>query len=385
MIKNIKLLNKIAKVGTDKLDPKYFNVGEDVDAPYGIMVRSANMLDMEFNPELRAIARAGAGVNNIPIERCTDAGIVVFNTPGANANAVKELVIAGLMLASRNVVGGVEWAKTLEADVAKQVEKGKSKFGGVEVFGKTLGVIGLGAIGGMVANTAVHLGMDVVGCDPYLSVEGAWNLNHHVSKAVQYDDVYACADYITLHVPSTPQTKGMINKETIAKMKDGVRILNFSRADLVVAADMKEAMESGKVASYVTDFPTEDVLAIPGVVAIPHLGASTEESEDNCAVMAAQELSDYMINGNIKNSVNFPAISMPRSTDCRLCILHKNIPSMLAKFTTLCSEQGINIENMTNKSRGDVAFTMIDVNGKPADASIEMLKSLEAVMRVRVI
>ena len=385
MIKNIKLLNKIAKVGTDKLDPKYFNVGEDVDAPYGIMVRSANMLDMEFNPELRAIARAGAGVNNIPIERCTDAGIVVFNTPGANANAVKELVIAGLMLASRNVVGGVEWAKTLEADVAKQVEKGKSKFGGVEVFGKTLGVIGLGAIGGMVANTAVHLGMDVVGCDPYLSVEGAWNLNHHVSKAAQYDDVYSCADYITLHVPSTPQTKGMINKETIAKMKDGVRILNFSRADLVVAADMKEAMESGKVAAYVTDFPTEDVLAIPGVVAIPHLGASTEESEDNCAVMAAQELSDYMINGNIKNSVNFPAISMPRSTDCRLCILHKNIPSMLAKFTTLCSEQGINIENMTNKSRGDVAFTMIDVNGKPADASIEMLKSLEAVMRVRVI
>ena len=385
MIKNIKLLNKIAKVGTDKLDPTYFNVGEEVDAPYGIMVRSANMLDMEFNPELRAIARAGAGVNNIPIERCTEAGIVVFNTPGANANAVKELVVAGLMLASRNVVGGVEWAKNLTEDVAKQVEKGKSKFSGVEVYGKTLGVIGLGAIGGMVANTAVHLGMDVVGCDPYLSVEGAWNLNHHVNKAAQYDDIYACADYITLHVPSTPQTKGMINKETIAKMKDGVRILNFSRADLVVATDIKEAMESGKVSAYVTDFPTEDVLAIPGVVAIPHLGASTEESEDNCAVMAAQELSDYMLNGNIKNSVNFPAISMPRSTDCRLCILHKNIPSMLAKFTTLCSEQGINIENLTNKSRGEVAFTMIDVNGKPADASIEMLKSLEAVMRVRVI
>ena len=385
MIKNIKLLNKIAKVGTDKLDPAYFNVGEDVDAPYGIMVRSANMLDMEFNPELRAIARAGAGVNNIPIDRCTEAGIVVFNTPGANANAVKELVIGGLMLASRDVVGGVEWAKTLTEDVAKQVEKGKSKFGGVEVYGKTLGVIGLGAIGGMVANTAVHLGMDVLGCDPYLSVEGAWNLNHHVSKAAQYDDVYACADYITLHVPSTPQTKGMINKETLAKMKDGVRILNFSRADLVVAEDMKEAMQSGKVAAYVTDFPTEAVLDIPGVVAIPHLGASTEESEDNCAVMAAQELSDYMINGNIKNSVNFPAISMPRTTDCRLCILHKNIPSMLAKFTSLCSEQGINIENMTNKSRGEVAFTMLDVNGKPADASIEMLKSLEAVMRVRVI
>jgi len=385
MIKNIKLLNKIAKVGTDRLSPEYFNVGEDVAAPYGIMVRSASMLDMEFNPELRAIARAGAGVNNIPIERCTDAGIVVFNTPGANANAVKELVVCGLMLASRNVIGGVEWAKTLREDVAKQVEKGKSQFSGVEVFGKTLGVIGLGAIGGMVANAAVHLGMDVVGCDPYLSVEGAWNLNHHVTKAAKYEDVYAAADYITLHVPSTPQTKGMINRETIAKMKDGVRILNFSRADLVVASDVKEAMESGKIAAYVTDFPTEQVLDIPGAVAIPHLGASTEEAEDNCAVMAAQQLADYILNGNIRNSVNFPAVSMPRSTDCRLCILHKNVPSMLARFTALCSEQGINIENLTNKSRGDVAFTLIDVNGKPEEASIQKLKEMEEVMRVRVI
>ena len=385
MIKNIKLLNKIAKVGTDKLDKTLFNVGEDVEAPYGIMVRSANMLDMEFNPELRAIARAGAGVNNIPIDRCTEAGIVVFNTPGANANAVKELVICGLMLASRDVVGGIKWAGTLTEDVAKQVEKGKSKFAGVEVRGKTLGVIGLGAIGGMVANAAVHLNMDVIGCDPYLSVEGAWNLNHHVNKAAQYDEVYAVSDYITLHVPSTPTTKGMINKETIAKMKDGVRILNFSRADLVVASDLKEALESGKVAAYVTDFPTEEVINVPGVVAIPHPGASTEESEDNCAVMAALELSDYMINGNIRNSVNFPAISMPRSTDCRLCILHKNVPSMLARFTSLCSEQGINIENMTSKARGDVAFTLLDVNGKPADASIDALKALDSVMRVRVI
>ncbi len=385
MIKNIKLLNKIAKVGTDKLDRELFNVGEDVENPYGIMVRSANMLDMEFNPELRAIARAGAGVNNIPIDRCTEAGIVVFNTPGANANAVKELVICGLMLASRNVVGGVEWAKTLTEDVAKQVEKGKSKFAGVEVRGKTLGVIGLGAIGGMVANTAVHLGMDVVGCDPYLSVEGAWNLNHHVQKGAKYEDLYESADYLTLHVPSTPQTKGMINKETIAKMKDGVRILNFSRADLVVAADIKEALESGKVAAYVTDFPTEDILGVPGVVAIPHLGASTEESEDNCAVMAALQLADYMSNGNIRNSVNFPAISMPRSGDCRLCILHKNIPAMLAGFTTLCSEQGINIENMTNKSRGDVAFTLLDVTGTPDEASIAKLKAMDGVMRVRVL
>ena len=385
MIKNIKLLNKIAKIGTDKLDRSLFNVGEDVDAPYGIMVRSASMHEMEFNSELRAIARAGAGVNNIPIERCTENGIVVFNTPGANANAVKELVIAGLMLASRDVVGGVKWAGTLTEDVAGQVEKGKSKFAGVEVAGKTLGVIGLGAIGGMVANTAVHLRMEVVGCDPYLSVEAAWSLNHHIEKAATYNDIYACSDYITLHVPSTPQTKGMINKDTIAKMKDGVRILNFARADLVNADDLKEALASGKVAAYVTDFPTEEVINVPGVVAIPHLGASTAESEDNCAVMAAMELGDYIANGNIRNSVNFPAVSMPRSSDCRLCILHKNVPAMLTKFTAICAEQGINIENMTSKSRGDVAYTMLDVNGKPEDASVQILKDMADVMRVRVL
>ncbi len=385
MIKNIKLLNKIAKVGTDKLDRSLFNVGEDVEAPYGIMVRSANMLDMEFNPELRAIARAGAGVNNIPIDRCTEQGVVVFNTPGANANAVKELVICGLMLASRNVVGGVAWANTLTEDVAKQVEKGKSQFAGVEVAGKTLGVIGLGAIGGMVANTAVHLRMDVVGCDPYLSVEAAWNLNHHITKAPTYDDIYGCADYITLHVPSTPQTKGMICKETIAKMKDGVRILNFSRADLVNAADLKEALESGKVAAYVTDFPTEDVINTKGVVAIPHLGASTEESEDNCAVMAAQELADYLANGNVRNSVNFPAISMPRSGDVRICILHKNIPAVISGITTCFSEQGLNIENMTNKSRGDVAYTIIDVTGAVGNDSLDKLKAIEGVIRVRIL
>ena len=385
MIKNVKLLNKIAKVGTDKLDPKLFNVGEDVDAPYGIMVRSANMLDMEFNPELRAIARAGAGVNNIPIDRCTENGVVVFNTPGANANGVKELVIAGLMLASRDVVGGVKWAATLENDVAKQVEKGKGKFAGVEIAGKTLGVIGLGAIGGMVANTAVHLRMDVVGCDPYMSIEAAWNLNHHVAKAATYDDIYAVSDYITLHVPATPQTKGMINKETIAKMKDGVRILNFSRSDLVNAADLKEALESGKVAAYVTDFPTEEVLNVKGIVAIPHLGASTEESEDNFAVMAAQELSDYLANGNIRNSVNFPAVSMPRSGDARICVLHKNVPAVISSITTVCSEQGLNIENMTNKSRGEVAYTIIDLTGKADVESLNKLKALDAVIRVRIL
>ena len=385
MIKNIKLLNKIAKVGTDRLDPALFNVGEDVDAPYGIMVRSANMLEMEFNPELRAIARAGAGVNNIPIDRCTENGVVVFNTPGANANGVKELVIAGLMLSSRDVVGGIVWAGTLTEDVAKQVEKGKGKFAGCEVLGKKLGVIGLGAIGGMVANTALHLGMDVVGCDPFMSVEAAWKLDSHVEKAVSYDDIYACADYITLHVPATKETKGMINKDTIAKMKDGVKILNFARADLVNAADLKEALESGKVSAYVTDFPTEEVLNVKGIVAIPHLGASTEESEDNCAVMAADELADYIANGNIRNSVNFPAVSMPRTGEARLCVLHKNVPAVISSITTVCSEQGLNIENMTNKSRGEVAYTLIDLAGAPEADSLDKLKAIDGVIRVRII
>ena len=385
MIKNVKLLNKIAKVGTDKLDRALFNVGEDVEAPYGIMVRSANMLDMEFNSELRAIARAGAGVNNIPIDRCTEQGIVVFNTPGANANAVKELVIAGLMLASRDVVGGVVWAGALTENVAKQVEKGKSNFAGVEVLGKKLGVVGLGAIGGMVANTALHLGMSVVGCDPFMSVEAAWKLDSHVEKAASYDEIYAVADYITLHVPSTPQTKGMINRETIARMKDGVRILNFARADLVDAEAIKEALESGKVAAYVTDFPTEEVIGVKGIVAIPHLGASTEESEDNCAVMAAMELADYLANGNIANSVNFPAISMPRSGEARICVLHKNIPAVISGITTICSAQGINIENMMSKSRGDVAYTILDLAGKADAVSLDMLKAIEGVIRVRIL
>ena len=384
-MKNIKLLNKIAKVGTDRLPADKYNVGDGVDCPSGIMVRSAAMHDYAFNPELLAIARAGAGVNNIPIEKCTNEGIVVFNTPGANANGVKELVICGLMLSARDVVGGVQWAQTLTEDVAKAVEKGKSQFAGSEILGKTLGVIGLGAIGGLVANSAVHLGMDVVGCDPFLSVEGAWNLNHHVRKGASYDTIYSEADFLTLHVPSTPQTKGMINKNTLAQMKDGVKILNFSRADLVVADDLKDALASGKVSAYVTDFPTEEILGVKGVVAIPHLGASTEESEDNCAVMAALELDDYLTDGNIKNSVNFPAVSMPRSADCRVCVLHKNIPAMLSTITAAFSECGINIENMTNKSRGDAAYTMLDIVGEANDDILDKLTSTEGIIRVRVL
>ncbi|MBQ7384339.1 MAG: 3-phosphoglycerate dehydrogenase, partial [Clostridia bacterium] len=285
-MKNILCLNKIAAVGTDKLDKNLYNVGTDVENPDAIMVRSAAMHDMTFAPEMLAIARAGAGVNNIPVDRCSKEGIVVFNTPGANANGVKELAICALMLASRNVIGGIKWVDTLVGTegVAKAVEAGKSKFAGVEVMGKKLGVIGLGAIGGMVANSAVHLGMSVLGCDPYISVDAAWNINHHVNKAASFEEIFKEADYISLHVPATPSTKNMINAETIATMKDGVRIINLSRADLVNAADMKAALASGKVAAYVTDFPTDEMVGVEGAVIIPHLGASTAESEDNCAV-----------------------------------------------------------------------------------------------------
>ena len=381
---NIQLLNKIAAVGLNQLDNSY-NIGENVENPDGIMVRSAVMHEMEFAPSLKAIARAGAGVNNIPIERCSEGGIVVFNTPGANANGVKELAICALLLAARNVVGGIAWANTLTEDVAKQVEKGKSKFGGTELMGKTLGVIGLGAIGGKIANAAIHLGMNVIGCDPYLSVDGAWNLNHRVNHAATYDEVFEKSDYITLHVPATKDTKNMICAESIAKMKDGVKIINLSRADLVNAADLKAAIAAGKVSAYVTDFPTEEVINTPGVVAIPHLGASTEESEDNCAVMAAQELDDYLKNGNIKNSVNYPNVEMPRSTVARICVLHQNIPSILTKITAAVADEGLNIENMTNKSKGENAYTMLDVSSTPSEDAIARISAVEGINRVRVI
>ncbi len=384
-MKNILLLNKIAKVGIDKLDTAKYNIGENVDAPEGILVRSASMHDMAVPASLLAVARAGAGVNNIPIEEYAKKGIVVFNTPGANANGVKELAICALMLASRDIVGGVEWAKTLGSDAAKAVEKGKGKFAGCEIKGKTLGVIGLGAIGGMVANAAVKLGMNVIGCDPYLSVEGAWNLDHHIVKAASYDEIYREADYITLHVPATPQTKNMISSVSIGTMKDGVRIINLARADLVCAEDLKEALGSGKVASYVTDFPTEEIIGVPGIVAIPHLGASTEESENNCAVMAALELDDYLENGNIKNSVNYPAVSMARSGKVRICLLHSNIPAMLSKITSVISDTGVNIENLTNKSRGDVAYTIIDVADDVSDNVKTLLENIEGMIKVRVI
>ena len=383
-MKNIKFLNKIAPVGIDVFDKTKYNVSEDVDAPEGIMVRSADMLSAEFGPELKAIARAGAGVNNIPVKRCAEEGIVVFNTPGANANGVKELTICALLLASRKIVKGVEWANTLAGTegVAKAVEKGKSAFAGVELAGKTLGVIGLGAIGGMVANAVRHLDMNVVGCDPYISVDAAWGLSRNIEKAATYDDIYAMSDYITLHVPSTPETKGMINAETIAKMKDGVRIVNLARGDLVNTDDLKAALASGKIAAYVTDFPTEETVGVDGIITIPHLGASTEESEDNCAVMAARELTEFLENGNITNSVNYPNVSMPHVGDARICVMHSNTPNMLSSISGVVSAQNINIENMINRSKGEFAYTIMEIKGSVPASIADDLKKVAGVIRV---
>ena len=384
-MKNILCLNKIAKIGTDKLDSTVYNVGTEVSEPDAIMVRSAAMHDMQFGKDMIAIARAGAGVNNIPVDRCSAEGIVVFNTPGANANGVKELAICALMLASRDVVGGVNWASGLTEDVAKSVEKGKSQFAGVEIKGKTLGVIGLGAIGGLVANAAVELGMKVVGCDPFLSVDAAWAIDSRVEKAATFEDVFKVADYVTLHVPATKDTKGMICEKSLAGMKDGVRIINLARADLVNAADVKAALESGKVAAYVTDFPTEETVGVKGIVAIPHLGASTAESEDNCAVMAAMELDEYLRYGNIKNSVNFPNVSMPMSGEKRICVLHANVPNVISQVTAIVGETGANIENMMNKSKGDNAYRVVDVTGTVSDDLCAKLAAIDGVARVRVI
>ncbi len=382
-MKNIQLLNKIDKIGTDVLDERGYTYGEGVQAPVGIMVRSANMLENEFNPELLAIARAGAGVNNIPLDRCAEQGIVVFNTPGANANGVKELTIAALLLASRKIVEGINWASTLKGneDAAKLIEKGKSQFAGPEIMGKTLGVIGLGAIGGMVANTAYNLGMNVVGCDPYITVNAAWSISRAVRKAETYDEIYATADYITVHVPSLPTTRGMINKEAISKMKDGVRIINLARGDLVNTADLLEALASGKVASYVTDFPSSELIGVDGVVAIPHLGASTPESEENCAYMAANELCDYLEQGIIVNSVNYPTMNHPLSTKHRLVVLHENIPNMLAQMSQAFSNCGINIESLISQAKGTSAVSVLDTDEIPDQSIIDTVKAIKGVRR----
>ena len=381
---NILTLNKIAKCGLDQLNDNY-KITDDanVDAD-GIILRSFKMHDMELPESLKAVARAGAGTNNIPIDKCSEKGIVVFNTPGANANAVKELVIAGMLLASRDVIGGVAWANTLTGDdVDKQVEKGKSNFAGCEIKGKTLGIIGLGAIGILVANAAYALGMEVIGYDPYLSVDSALKLSRHVKKANSPEEVYAAADYITIHVPLMDSTRNTINAETIAQMKDGVIILNFARGGLVNNADIKKALADGKVAKYVVDFADSETVNQPGIINIPHLGASTVESEDNCAVMAAQELADYLENGNILNSVNFPNCSLPEDNVGRIAIAHKNIPNVIAKFTEALSS--VNISDMINKSKGELAYTIINTDHAIPAEAIEKLNQIDAVIRVRVI
>ena len=378
----IQTLNKISKKGLAVLDENY-TCADETENPDGIILRSFKMHDMELPESLRAVARAGAGVNNIPIDKCTDKGIVVFNTPGANANAVKEIVLGALFLASRKIVQGIEWEKTLIGsgdDIPSLVEKGKSAFAGPEIEGKTLGVVGLGAIGVRVANAAHHLGMNVIGFDPYLSVDAAWHLTRFAHKANSLDELLEKADYITIHVPSTPSTKGMFNSEAFAKMKKGARLLNFSRGSLVDENDVQEAIANGTVATYVTDFGSEALLKCENVICLPHLGASTPESEENCAVMAANEIKDFLENGNIKNSVNFPECDMGKKTGERITILHKNVKGMIKKITDAL--ESLNIANMINKSKGDNAYTMIDVDGRCDAAAIDAIAAMPDVIKV---
>ncbi len=382
---NILTLNKIAPIGTSRLGSDY-SYGNEVENPDAILVRSAAMHDMEFGDNLLAIARAGAGTNNIPKDRCTEQGIVVFNTPGANANAVKELVLAGLLLSSRKIVEGIEWEKTtLKGNgdaVGKMVEKGKSQFVGPEIKGKTLGVIGLGAIGILVANAAAALGMNVIGFDPFMSVPNALRLEPSVKLMKSNEEVMTNCDYLTIHVPLTPETKDLVDADMMAKMKDGVRILNFSRDGLVNSTAVLEALKSGKVAKYVTDFGTDDILGEENVICLPHLGASTPESEENCAVMACDQVKEYIENGNIINSVNYPAISLPRNTnDTRFCVMHKNVPELLKN---VLAELNGNVENMLSKSRGDYAYTILDVAGADK-ADADKIAAVDGVVRVRVI
>lgn len=383
----INCLNPIADVGLKNFSDKY-QVTADVNEAEGILVRSASMHEMEIPDSLLAVARAGAGVNNIPLEKCAEKGVVVFNTPGANANGVKELVIAGMLLAARDVIGGIEWVKDSRenADIAKAAEREKKNFAGTEIMGKKLGVIGLGAIGVKVANAAVSLGMEVYGYDPYLSVNAAWNLSRAVKHVLNVDDIYADCDYITIHVPLLDSTKGMINAVSIARMKEGVVILNFARDLLANEKDVLEALQSGKVARYVTDFPNPVTAGQKGCIVIPHLGASTEESEDNCAVMAVQEIMDYLENGNIRNSVNYPSCDMGVCTKAgRVAIFHRNTANMITKFTAEFGEKGINISDMTNKSRGEYAYTMLDVEEVPTQDIVEALEKIKGVFRVRII
>ena len=384
----IKTLNKISPAGLSVLDQTRFQVSDNAENEDGVLVRSADMHEYPFSDALRAVARAGAGTNNIPIDRCSEAGIVVFNTPGANANAVKELAVCALLLASRRIIAGSLWLRDQAGaglDVEKVVEKGKSQFVGPELTGKMLGVIGLGAIGVQVANTAASLGMTVFGYDPFLSVDGALSLSRSVHRALDLETIYKNCDYISIHVPQTPETRGMINTDAIHMMKGGVRIVNLARGGLVNDDDMLEALESGKVAAYVTDFPNNKILQGKNVVAIPHLGASTPESEENCAVMAAQELRDYLENGNINNSVNLPTLVQPWSGVARLCVIHRNQPGLLASITGVLSKDNVNVENMTNKSKKDYAYTVVDLGSRIGDSVAGEIRALDGVLRVRLL
>lgn len=381
---NVKLYNKISKVGLEKLDPAKYTCAEDFEDYDAVLVRSAKLHDVEFPKNLKCIARAGAGVNNIPLDRCAQEGIVVFNTPGANANAVKELVVCALMLASRKIVQGANWVQSLAGtpDIGPAAEKGKATYAGPEVSGKRLGVIGLGAIGVKVANAAVALDMEVWGYDPFLSVDGALALSRSVKHVTELDQIFANCDYITIHVPLTPDTKNTICAESIAKMKDGVRIINLARGELVDTKAMAEALESGKVAAYVSDFASDEILAQPNAITLPHLGASTPESEDNCAMMAVKEISDYLEHGTIRNSVNFPSLKVPYEGGYRICMIHKNIPNMIASITAAVK---CNIENMGNRSKGDYAYTIIDTAEAPSEANLEALRAIDGMISVRAI
>ena len=380
-------LNPISHVGLERLDENYVKTDEAGEADV-ILVRSAKMHDMEFGANLKAIARAGAGVNNIPLDRCAEEGIVVFNTPGANANGVKELVIAGMLLAARDIIGGINWVQEHEedGDIAKITEKKKKAFAGTELQGKKLGVIGLGAIGVLVANAATNLGMDVYGYDPYLSVESAWELSRSIHHANTVDELYKECDYITIHVPALEDTKGMINKNAISLMKKNVVILNFARDTLVNSEDIVDALVSGTVKCYVTDFPTPEIAGVKGAIVIPHLGASTEESEDNCAQMAVDEIRDFLENGNISHSVNYPDCTLgPKGDEDRITVFHHNIPNMLGQFTSLMAQEDMNISLMTNKSRKEYAYTVMDVDKKVEDTVLEKLEAIDGVLKVRVI
>lgn len=377
-------LNKISSKGLEGFGQCY-EIQESLQDADAILVRSAKMHELELPKSVKAIARAGAGVNNIPIDACTQKGIVVFNTPGANANAVKEMVIAGLLLSSRKIIEGVNWAQTLKGNIAKEVESGKSAFTGPEILGKKLGVVGLGAIGVLVANATQALGMEVIGYDPYLSVDAAWGISRHIRHAHTLEEVLGQADYITIHVPLTPATKEMFNEEAFNKMKKGVRLLNFARDTLVDNQALVKAIEKGTIEKYVTDFPVEGLIGHPQIITIPHLGASTPESEDNCAVMAVKELKDYLEQGAITNSVNFPECEMPWHATFRLTLIHKNIPAMIGKITSIIAEEGINISDMINKSKGEWAYTIIDTDTKVTDIKIKSIEALDDMIKVRVL